>query len=362
MRALHVTGLALALLAGCGTTYSASYERPSPADAGADRPEVWFDDAPPEDAGDPRDFDVADVAPAEDLAQVDRAPEGRGPPYPIVLVHGFAGFQNIGPVNYFFNVARTLRDDGNSVYEAELPPFQSPDARAAVLATFVDRALRETQRGRVILIAHSQGGLDSRFLISSLGYGDRVAALVTVSSPHRGTRLADLFLGIVPGASDALLNTVAGFFGILYNDARARSDLRASLTAMSEANIARFNAQNPDDPRVIYWSYAGRSGGRDGSAACGGSEIANNPSRIDLPFAPLAITISALEQGDPARHVNDGLVEVQSARWGRFMGCVPADHFDEIGQIAHLIPDLVSGFDHRAFYRDVVHRLRREGF
>jgi hypothetical protein len=28
-------------------------------------------------------------------------------------------------------------------------------------------------------------------------------------------------------------------------------------------------------------------------------------------------------------------VTVQSARWGTFIGCVPADHFDEVGQIAH---------------------------
>jgi hypothetical protein len=37
-------------------------------------------------------------------------------------------------------------------------------------------------------------------------------------------------------------------------------------------------------------------------------------------------------------------------RWGTFMGCIPADHFDEVGQIADLGPALVSGFDHRAFY------------
>ena len=58
---------------------------------------------------------------------------------------------------------------------------------------------------------------------------------------------------------------------------------------------------------------------------------------------------------------NDGLVTVQSARWGTFLGCVPADHLDEVGQIAHLLPDLISGFDHKQLYRRIVDTLHRDG-
>ena len=58
---------------------------------------------------------------------------------------------------------------------------------------------------------------------------------------------------------------------------------------------------------------------------------------------------------------NDGLVAVPSARWGRFLGCVPADHFDEVGQIAEVAPDLISGFFHRDLYRNLVAMLHLEG-
>jgi triacylglycerol lipase len=279
-----------------------------------------------------------------------------------VLVHGFAGFRDIGPVGYYFRVADELRARGAVVFESAVAPFDSPAVRAGMLARYLEgTVLPRTRAARVVLIAHSQGGLDARYLISSLGWGDRVAALVTVATPHRGTRVADAIGGAVPGVSDGFVNAVATVFGFTYSEARARADLRAAFEGLSERNAEAFNRSNPDDPRVVYWSFAGRTNGRLGDEACSPAVIAN-PRRVDgaaLPLLPFALF---LEQGDPALHVNDGMVEVRSARWGRFMGCVPADHFDEVGQIARLVPDLLSGFDHLAFYRDIVRRLREAGF
>ena len=46
----------------------------------------------------------------DELAQsTERLTGCRGAPYPIVLAHGMAGWEKVGPVNYFFNVARDLR-------------------------------------------------------------------------------------------------------------------------------------------------------------------------------------------------------------------------------------------------------------
>ena len=53
---------------------------------------------------------------------------------------------------------------------------------------------------------------------------------------------------------------------------------------------------------------------------------------------------------------NDGLVPVDSAIWGEFLGCIPADHFDQIGQILGL-----SDFDHQRFYRQHVNLLKAYG-
>jgi hypothetical protein len=43
------------------------------------------------------------------------------------------------------------------------------------------------------------------------------------------------------------------------------------------------------------------------------------------------------------------------------MGCVPADHLDEVGQLAESGADLLTGFDHLAFFREVVGNLRHRG-
>lgn len=351
----HYLGVILAL--GCSSAEVSSIE--TIEDSGAPTfdlsapPDLGDDDTPTVDAGPVLPLDV----PA--LPEVGTVQRG---PFPIVLVHGFAGFQSVGPLTYYFRVAEDLRRRGETVSEPELPPFAPPATRAPVLAAAINRVLAETRQPKVVLIAHSQGGLDARYLISSLGYGDRVAALVTVSTPHRGTRLGDAFAGLIPGVNLGLLDAVATGLGAVYNGAPGRAAIRSTLVALSEREATRFNEQNPDDPRVRYYSVAGRSNRRDGRAVCGDAMVENDPSMVDIPNPLIAPLMPFLEGSDPANLVNDGLVTVRSARWGRFIGCVPADHFDEVGQIARQGADRFSGFDHVVLYRDLVRRLRDEGF
>jgi triacylglycerol lipase len=56
---------------------------------------------------------------------------------------------------------------------------------------------------------------------------------------------------------------------------------------------------------------------------------------------------------------NDGMVTVESAKWGKFKGCVPADHLDEVGQPHHSANPL-TGFDHLDFYRKIASSLDDE--
>ena len=60
-----------------------------------------------------------------------------------------------------------------------------------------------------------QEGLDSRYVVSELGYADRVDSVTTISTPHRGSILADVSLGLVgharggPASAGAALPGVA---------------------------------------------------------------------------------------------------------------------------------------------------------
>ena len=76
--------------------------------------------------------------------------------------------------------------------------------------------------------------------------------------------------------------------------------------------------------------------------------------KLDVAQPALATLGLFLQEGKGTP--NDGLVTVESAIWGQFMECMPADHLDEIG-----LPGTSLVFDHQAFYRQLVKRLRTSG-
>ncbi len=292
-------------------------------------------------------------------------------PYPIVLHHGFSGWKeaNLAELNYFYGVAEHLNEHGeNQMFETVVEPYHGTEQRAAQLAVQIDDILLETRAEKVNIIAHSQGGLDTRYLISTLGYGDRVATLTTISTPHRGTRVADAALKIVPDWTDWLIDGAADILGDWILDVDSDSDMRASLESLSEEHVKKsFNPANPNDPRVAYFSYAGRSNDMVADEECAGGWY-GNPEEIDHIDTLLIPTAQYLKK--PGEGVtcpddtcaNDGMVTVQSARWGTFMGCIPADHFDEVGQIAMDKPNSESGYSQRDFYLTVVRRIRDLGY
>ncbi|MGX8873586.1 esterase/lipase family protein, partial [Escherichia coli] len=77
--------------------------------------------------------------------------------YPIVLVHGLAGFNEIVGFPYFYGIADALRQDGHQVFTASLSAFNSNEVRGKQLWQFVQTLLQETQAKKVNFIGHSQG-------------------------------------------------------------------------------------------------------------------------------------------------------------------------------------------------------------
>ena len=296
-------------------------------------------------------------------------PRRQGPPYPVVFVHGMAGFDalKVGGVSmdYFGNTVQDLEARGENVHRVVLPPFDTSDVRARELELQLTEIMRRTNAAKLNLVAHSQGGLDARVLISpeGLGWGDRIATLVTISTPHRGTIAANVAAGVADGIPDSIgrsvIEGIAGLLSRTIYDVERDPQLRAQLAQLSEPAMATFNARYVDDPRVRYLSWAGRSNLRAGLFVCDGGRHDNEPWKLDalLPiFSPVAV---ATEWGVPAQ-VSDGLVTVESAKWGTFEGCVAADHLDEVGMPNANQIDL-SIFDSKQFYRDVVAELRTHG-
>ena len=109
--------------------------------------------------------------------------------YPIILVHGIAAKQ-LSFFNAFGKIDRHLKKEGFKVYVSDHDGFGSIENNAEQLKQFTKRVMEECGTDKVNLVAHSKGGLDSKYMITNLGMEDNVASLTTICTPHQGSIIA----------------------------------------------------------------------------------------------------------------------------------------------------------------------------
>ena len=109
--------------------------------------------------------------------------------YPIVLVHGIA-MKNLKSIRAFGKIEDVIRDEGYSVYIADTDGFGSIENNAEQLKRYILRVCNAEKCDKVNIIAHSKGGLDSKYMILNLGMEERIASLTTLCTPHRGSLVA----------------------------------------------------------------------------------------------------------------------------------------------------------------------------
>jgi triacylglycerol lipase len=237
----------------------------------------------------------------------------------VVLVHGILGFREKFGLEYFRGVAEHFGEKGLKVFVPVLDPTQGVDVRGGQLRDQVNAAFA---RGRIDpaqkthIIAHSMGGLDSRWMLSPTN-PNRIQApvrsLTTISTPHQGSPIADLIdspeklapFGQLPfGPHPNLLQPALDALGISLDGLR-------NLTTEYCQKV--FTPTYKDDPAIAYFSVAGS--GRTG-------------------FLPTCRFFALFHQYITALtgQANDGLVTVASAQWGTFDTSVwRGDHADEVG-------------------------------
>lgn len=104
---------------------------------------------------------------------------------PVVLVHGYMCNHRI-----WDDVAKALRAQGHDLIAVNLEPlFGSIDDYAPVIEAAVKALLEHTGHQQVALVGHSMGGLAIRAWMRAHGT-QRVARVITLGTPHAGTRLA----------------------------------------------------------------------------------------------------------------------------------------------------------------------------
>jgi triacylglycerol lipase len=289
------------------------------------------------------------LSPEKGVAPTAASPTGQRVGF--VLAHGLSGSVD----SYDPAIVAALQADGYYVMRDAVPPVDSVAHRAAVLATQVDTFIAANKLDRVHIIAHSMGGLDGRYLISSLHYDRKITSLTTLETPHRGSPLADIALGITRSITASQEDAILAFTGVLGSDVDA-AHVRSALVDLAEASAPAFNAANPDAAGVTYVSYAGYStlfGVTNWNAddLCSATGVAT-PSPSSLP-GELQLTGPIV--GGFWLRPHDGVVPVDSATWTGFQGCIPTDHLDMTRAGAKDAADL--DLDLVPFYRQVAARV-----
>jgi triacylglycerol lipase len=239
-----------------------------------------------------------------------------------VLAHGLGGDVD----SYDPAIVAALQADGYYVLRDSVPPVDSVAVRAGELAKQIDAFVASNRLERVHVIGHSMGGLDARYLISSLGYGTKIASLTTLQTPHRGSPLADIALGLTESLSATQEEAILAITEVL-GAGVTPEQLDRALIDLAEANAPAFNAANPDAASVAYHSYAGFSslfGTSNPNAA--GVCTGTTPEPSSLPSV-LRLTGPIVAGGTDLRP-HDGVVPIDSAKWTGFLGCIPLDHLD----------------------------------
>ena len=124
----------------------------------------------------------------------------------VILIPGFFAFAGLGDLRYWTGVDGELAEAFAAfglefdITEIESLPTASIRYRAGKVVEAI-AAVAARDDGPIHLIGHSTGGLDARVAVTpnaalatpvKIDY-ERVASIVTIATPHRGTPLASLF-------------------------------------------------------------------------------------------------------------------------------------------------------------------------
>lgn len=260
--------------------------------------------------------------------------------YPILLVHGVF-FRDSRLLNYWGRIPAELEKNGAEIYYGEQQSALSIEQSSGELAKKIEEIVTRTGCGKVNIIAHSKGGLDSRYAISKLGCDKYVATLTTINTPHRGCIFAEYLLGAAP---ERIKNFVEKTYNKMFYALGDNSpDFMAAVKCLTNSYCEQFNKDVPDSTGVMYQSY-------------GSKAVKLRGTRF-----PLNISYPVVKKFDGD---NDGLVALTSAPWGEKFTPIypPAKRGITHADMIDLNRENIRGFDVREFYVQMVSDLRERGY
>lgn len=215
--------------------------------------------------------------------------------YPILLLHGM-GFHDRLPIHYYWGrIPSVLRKHGAEVWFGDQDGNAVIEDNAAGLVPVLENILKTSGAEKVNIIAHSKGGLEARYLISTLGQGAHIASVTTLSTPHHGSLTVDALLGRFPK-----LIQLGSHLTDVYRKAAGdhKPQTFRVIHQLTTDFMQEFNAANPDEKGIFYQSYA--------------FVMPHWYSDLFMAFPNVVVR---LFEGE-----NDGLLTPDNARWTNFQG------------------------------------------
>ena len=259
--------------------------------------------------------------------------------YPILMVHGVF-FRDFKYFNYWGRIPQELEKHGAVIYYGNHQSAASVADSGKELAGRIRQIVDETGCEKVNIIAHSKGGLDSRYAVSCLGMDQYVASLTTVNTPHRGCIFADYLLNKIPAAAKD--KVAEGYNSALKVLGDETPDFMAAVTDLTASACQEFNRKVPDCPGIYYQSVGSKL-----NAASGG--------RFQINFSHQLVKYF----DGP----NDGLVAESSFTWGEDYTFLTTSGRRGIshGDMIDLNRENIKDFDVREYYVGLVNGLKERG-
>ena len=268
-----------------------------------------------------------------------------GTKYPVLMIHG-VGFRDLKWPLYWGRIPEALEETGTVLFYGNQDCWARIEDNAKTLKARIRQILDETGSDKVNIIAHSKGGLEARMAASSLGMGAYIASITTIGTPHRGSKTIDELLKAPNSLFNIASFAVDNWIGLIGD---TKPNFYAVCRDFSTAYAETFNRENPDVPGIFYQSFAG---------------VMKTPlSDINLSTANVIVKIIEGE--------NDGLVSVESAKWGESFTLLTGrtnrgiSHYDEIDFRRSPLSSKCSGdgiADICDVYKAIVYDLAARGY
>lgn len=191
---------------------------------------------------------VADAGPRSGDAAPPAAAAG---PDPVVFVHGLSGKgSDFDTMIAAFKAAGYPDDHLRAISYKDNAGRNEPQAHE--LAAFVDDVLATTKKDRVDLVAHSAGGLSSRYFIKMLGGKDKVRDYVSLAGAHHGNDLAVFFPNGGSKDLSPAYDTTSGSIQFLLNGKVGTPGNDETPFGAEDGGKIHYNAFWSDTDEVIH--------------------------------------------------------------------------------------------------------------